>query len=79
MLMRLRSHDKCPVTQALKQQDFDQILQFLADVLRVFDELAIAIFASIILFPVMSKAVSFDVRQSALWTAKFVHGDGSWS
>src|SRR5262245_10353556 len=27
----------------------------------------------IILFPVMSKAVSFNVRQSSLWTAKLVH------
>jgi len=28
----------------IKQQDFDQILHFFADALRVFDELAIAVF-----------------------------------
>ena len=61
-------------TQALKRQGFDQILHFLADALRVFDELAIAIFIWIILFPVISIAVSFDVRHSALWAAKVVHG-----
>src|SRR5262249_25720378 len=48
-------------------------LHFFADVLRVFDELAIAVFTPIILFPEMNIAVSFDVRQSELWAAKLVH------
>jgi len=50
-----------------------RLTQLFADVLRVFDELAITFFTPIILFPVMGIAVSFDVRQSALWAAKVVH------
>src|SRR5215468_1727904 len=64
-------------TQPFKQQSLDQSFLLFADVLRVLDELAIALLAQIVLFAVASMTITFDVRQSTTWTKKIVHGGDS--
>jgi len=51
-----------PEREAFEQQALDQQLLVITDVLRVGDELAPALQAAIILFPVMGVPVHFDMR-----------------
>ena len=51
-----------PEREAFEQQALDQLLPVLTDVLRVGDELAPALQAAVILFPVVGVPVHFDMR-----------------
>ena len=63
--------------ERLKQQSLDQGFLLLADVLRVFDELAATVLALIVLFAVVGMAIALDVRQSTPWIKKIVHESDS--
>jgi hypothetical protein len=51
-----------PEREAFEEQALDQQLLVITDVLRVGDELAPALQAAIILFPVMGVPVHFEMR-----------------
>ena len=51
-----------PEREAFEQQALDQLLLLITDVLRVGDELAPALKAAVILFPIVGVTIHFDMR-----------------